>query len=204
MKPSTPVRVKVCYQQNLAFYASAPWRTVEVETPMLEESISVWPHREWNKTPVIAIHAMLVLKLNLILSLYFVTSFFHLCKVQWVCVCFYLGMLWEFGEQLDLFEGVLRVADRPAFFYGGVNCVNPQMALMSIISLHLLSFSVSQLCSNDTTSHSSQLNPFLLFFLPCSKCEVRSGWKSFFTCCCCCFCCLCPWAKTPFAHKHMC
>lgn len=72
------------------------------------------------------------------------------------------------------------------------------MARMLIISFHLFLLGFSTLLQTHKLSVIS-VQPLSLSSSLSLKFEVRSGWKTFFTCCCC--CCLCPWATTPLAHN---
>lgn len=133
---------------------------------MLEESISVWTHHERNKTPLNAVHATLVLKLNQILPL-FHYPLFHLLNLNQVTIFTHsisvLGSSESFEGHAGLFEGILWAAERcwRTCFHWGVNCVNPQMALMFVISFHLFFFSVSLPSSN--TQPLSRLSSSLSF-----------------------------------------
>lgn len=69
---------------------------------------------------------------------------------------------------------------------------------MLIISFHLFLLGFSTLLQTHNLSVIS-VQPLSLSSSLSLKFEVRSGWKTFFTCCCC--CCLRPWATTPLAHN---
>lgn len=171
---------------------------------MLEESISVWTHHERNKTPLNAIPATLVIKLNQILPLFHyllipLTSFkssynIHTVFLFWAAVRVLRAMLGSLKASFEQQRG----ADGPAFTEVLIVLIHRWLWCLSYLSI---SHSSRFLYPPQTHNLSViSVQPLSLSSSLSLKFEVRSGWKTFFTCCCCC-CCLCPWATTPLAHN---
>lgn len=89
-----------------------------------------------------------------------------------------------------------RGADGPAFSEVLIVLIHRWLWCLSYLSISLSSRFLYPPQTHDLSVISVQ--PLSLSSSLSLKFEVRSGWKTFFTCCC---CCLCPWATTPLAHN---
>lgn len=127
----------------------------------VRKSINDWTPHERNQTPLNAIHAMLVWKLNQILPFYFITLL-NLNLITIFAQCIFVSLV---CVGVFVLVKTLRALWRPltterCWPTWGVNCINPQMALMLIVSIHLAFFSTLDPPHTHHTQPSSHLSPF--------------------------------------------